>query len=148
MLPITFKWQVIISKITKWRSRSSKMKIFPTVGPFVIVLKEGESEVAQSCLTLCDSMDCSPPGFSTHGVFQARIMEGVAISFSRGSSPPRDRTQVSCIEGRRFTLWATREVLKIRRSIRGLWKLPDGIDWLRGILGLILMGRAELSRCS
>ena len=58
----------------------------------------------------CESMDCSSRGFSIHGVFQARILEWVAISSSRGSSPARDRTHVSCIEGRRFTLWATREV--------------------------------------
>ena len=68
-----------------------------------------ESEVAQSCLTLCDPMDCSPPGFSVHGIFQARVLEWVAISFSRGSSWPQDRTKVSCIAGRHFTLWATRE---------------------------------------
>ena len=67
------------------------------------------SEVAQSCPTLCDPMDCSLPGFSVHGIFQARVLEWVAISFSRGSSWPRDWTQVSCIAGRRFTLWATRE---------------------------------------
>ena len=54
-------------------------------------------------------MDCSLPGFSIHGIFQARVLEWVAISFSRGSSWPRDRTQISCIAGRRFTLWATRE---------------------------------------
>ena len=70
-----------------------------------------ESEVAQLCLTLCNPVDCSPPGFSVHGVFQARILEWVAISFSRASSPPRDRTQVSCIGGRCFTLWATREAI-------------------------------------
>ena len=51
---------------------------------------------AQSCLTLCDPMNCSPPGSSIHGIFQARILEWVAISYSRGSSPPRDRTHVSC----------------------------------------------------
>ena len=68
-----------------------------------------EGEVAQSCLTLCDPMDCSPPGSSIHGIPQARILEWVAISFSRGSSRPRDRTQVSRIGGRRFNLWATRE---------------------------------------
>jgi len=45
-----------------------------------------ESEVAQSCPTLCDPMDCSLPGFSVHGIFQARVPEWVAISFSRGSS--------------------------------------------------------------
>ena len=47
---------------------------------------ESESEVAQSCLTLCDPMDCGPSGFSLHGIFQARILERVAISFSRGFS--------------------------------------------------------------
>ena len=69
-----------------------------------------ESEVAQSCPTFCDPMDCSLPGSSVHGIFQARILEWVAISFSRRSSRPRDWTQVSCIVGRRFTIWATREV--------------------------------------
>ena len=47
---------------------------------------ESESEVAQSCLTLCNPMDCSLPGFSVHGIFQARVLEWVAISFARGSS--------------------------------------------------------------
>ena len=51
---------------------------------------------------LCDPMDCSPPGSSIHGIFQARVLEWVAISFSRGSSRPRDRTRVSCIAGRCF----------------------------------------------
>ena len=68
-----------------------------------------ESEVAQLCPTLCDSVDCSPPGSSVHGILQARILEWVAISFARGSSQPRDQTQVSCIAGRRFILWATKE---------------------------------------
>ena len=65
-----------------------------------------ESEVAQSCPTRCDPVDCSPPGSSVHGILQARILEWVAISFSRGSSRPRHPTQVSsisCIEGRFFT---------------------------------------------
>ena len=52
---------------------------------------------AQSCPTLCDSMDCSPPGSSVQGIFQVRILEWVAIYSSRGSSQPKDRTQVSCI---------------------------------------------------
>ena len=56
--------------------------------------------VVQSCLTLCDPMDCSPPGLSIPGVFQARILEWVAISFSRRSSGPRDQTQVSCTAGK------------------------------------------------
>ena len=71
------------------------------------------AEAAQSCLALCDPMDCSPPGSSLHGIFQAWILEWVAISFSRGSSPPRDHTRVSSIVGRRFTVWATREALSL-----------------------------------
>ena len=67
------------------------------------------SEVAESCPTLCDPVDCSLPGSSVHGILQARILEWVTISFSRGSSQPRDRTQVSCIGSRCFNLWATRE---------------------------------------
>ena len=58
--------------------------------------------VAQLCPTLCDPMDCSPPGSSIHGILQARILEWVAIPFSRGSSQPKDLTQVSCISGRYF----------------------------------------------
>ena len=61
--------------------------------------------VAQSCPTLCDPVDCSPPGSSICGILQAKILEEwVAISFSRGSSQRRDRTQVSHIAGRRFTV--------------------------------------------
>ena len=69
------------------------------------------SEVTQSCPTLCDPMDCSPPGSSVHGIFQAVVLEWIAISFSRGSSRPRDQTRLSCIVDRHFTVWATREVL-------------------------------------
>ena len=69
-----------------------------------------ESEVTQSCLTLCDPMDCSLPGSSVHGIFQAGVLEWIAISFSRGSSLSRDRTWVSHIVDRRSTIWATREV--------------------------------------
>ena len=66
-------------------------------------------EVAQSCPTLCDPMDCSLPSSSVHGILQARVLEWGAISFPRGSSWPRDWTQVSCIPSRFFTIWATRE---------------------------------------
>ena len=56
------------------------------------------SSVAQSCLTLCNPMDCSLPGFSVHGIFQVRVPEWVAITFSRGSSQPRDRTRVPALQ--------------------------------------------------
>ena len=65
--------------------------------------------VAQSWQTHCDPMDCSPPGSSVHGILQARMLEWVDIPFSRGSSQPRDCTQVSCNAGRLFTVWATRK---------------------------------------
>ena len=61
-----------------------------------------KTEVTQSCPTLCGPMDCSLRGFSIHGIFQARVLEWVAISFPRGSSQPRVGTRVSCIESRRF----------------------------------------------
>ena len=67
--------------------------------------------IAQSCPTLCDFTDCSLPGSSIHGILQERILEGVAILFSRGSSPPRDQTHVSYTAGRFFTFWATREAI-------------------------------------
>ena len=52
---------------------------------------------AHSCLTLCNPMHCSPPGSPVHGILQGRTLEWVAIPFSRGSSPPRDLTRVSCV---------------------------------------------------
>ena len=71
--------------------------------------KERKKVKLFSRVRLCDPMDCSPTGSSVHGIFQARIEQWVAISFSRGSSQPMDRTQVSHTAGRRFTLWASRE---------------------------------------
>ena len=68
------------------------------------------SEVAQSCPTLCDPVDCSLLGSSVHGTFRAIVLEWIAISFSRGSSQPRDQTWVSRIVDRRFTIRVTREV--------------------------------------
>ena len=65
----------------------------------------------QLCPTLCNPMDWSSPGSSVHGILQARILEWVAIAFSRRSSWPSDQTQVSHIADRFFTIWATREAL-------------------------------------
>ena len=76
-----------------------------SIGPFQC---ESKSEVTQSCPTLCDPMDCSLPGSSVHGIFQAIVLGWIAISFSRGPSQPRDRTPVSHIVDRRFIVWATR----------------------------------------
>ena len=81
--------------------------------------------VAQSCLTLSDPMDCSSPRSFPHGIFQARILEWVAVSFSRRSSQPRDRIWVTHTAGR---LWATREAL-VGIDIINIWEL--GITLLR-----------------
>ena len=76
---------------------------------------------------LCDPVDYSPPGSSIHGILQTRILEWVAISFSRGSSRPRDRTQVSRIAGRRFNLWATREAPKLIWARCISWEMNPGL---------------------
>ena len=67
-------------------------------------IHECEHKVAQSCPTLCDPTDYSLPGSSVHGIFQEIVREWIAISFSKGSSQPRDQTQVSHIAARRFTV--------------------------------------------
>ena len=83
--------------------------IFPDFWFNFFVFGSGRGLVAESCLTLCDPTDCSLPGSSVRGILQARILEWATISFSRGSSWPRNQTQVAWITGRFFTDWATRE---------------------------------------
>ena len=83
-------------RITSW--------LLGTCSPTRWPLGRGLVKVIQSCPTLCDPMD-----YTIHGIVQARILEWVAVPFSRGSSQPRDRTQVSLIACRFFTSWAARE---------------------------------------
>ena len=98
-VPYSFFFFLEHSKIN-----SRHCSILPVNTSLCVYVYESESEVAQSCSTLCDPMDCSLPGSSLHGILQARVLEWGAISFSRGSSRPRDRTLVSCIPGRHFNL--------------------------------------------
>ena len=97
--------------------------IYIRLSPFAIHLKLSQHcwsavkvkvLVAQSCLTLCNPMDCSPRVSSVYGILQAIILECVAIPFSRGSSQPWDGTWVSCFAGRFFTIWATRKYLNTK----------------------------------
>ena len=95
---------------------------------FFSLSKWKKALIAQSCWTLWDPMDCSPPGSSVYGILQARILGWNAIPFSRGCSWLRDRTQVSCIADRFFTNWAPREVLfflgtflKLKTLIHAIW---------------------------
>ena len=117
------------------------------------------------CPTLCDLMDCSLPSSSVYGILQARILEWVAIPFSRGSSQLKNRTQVSRIAGGFFTSWAAREVFPIpkpgvlstalcsqglalllvcmhwcRKTTMSLWnQLPPCVSHLLQITGLFLI---------
>ena len=93
-----------------------------------------ECEVAQLCPTLRDPMDCGLPGSSIHGILQARVLEWVAISFSRGSSQPRDWTRVSRIVGRHFTIWAIREASTHLRNSSCVFLH----DWSRSPVDLLL----------
>ena len=88
----------------------------------IYIQVKGKVKVTQLCPTLCDLMDCT-----VHGILQARILECAAFPFSRGSSQPRDRTQVSCIAGRFFTSWATTEAQEYwsGQSIPSPADLPD-----------------------
>ena len=82
----------------------------PTLEGEVLTTELPEVEVAQLCPTLCDPMNCSLPDSSVHGILRARILEWVAIPFSKGSFQPRGWTHVACIEGRFFTIWATDQI--------------------------------------
>ena len=99
-----------------------------------------EVEVAQSCPTLCDPMD-----YTVHGIFQARILEWVAFPFSRGSSQPRDGTQIPCIAGRFFTSWATLpwpnsdlpHVLSYDKDYWLMWQLTHLARIIRLLIALV-----------
>ena len=95
---------------------------------FVMVLLHIDKKcglVSKPCPTLSDPMGCSLPGSSVHGTSQARILEWTAISFSRGSSQPRDQTWVSCI-GRWILYWATKEALAKKQKNQKRWPLDRG----------------------
>ena len=85
------------SDMTEQLSNNNKTRLWRRIDSWKV-------KVAQSCLTLGGPVD-----YTVHGNLQPRILEWVAVSFSRGSSQPRDWTQVSCIAGGFFTSWATRE---------------------------------------
>ena len=118
---------ILQARILEWSCHFFLQGIFLTQGlnPCLLSLKHWQEgslpiappekpfpqyEVAQLCLTLYNPKNCSLPGSSVHGIFQARILEWVPISFSTGSSQTRDQTWVSCTAGSCFTIWATRKL--------------------------------------
>ena len=125
-------WNVVLEKTLEspLTARRSNQSILKEINPEYSL----KVKVIQSCLTLWDPMD-----YTIYGILQARMLEWVAFPFCRGSSQPRDRTQVSCIAGRFFTSWATREAPFIEgidaKTEAPILCLPDtknsliGKDW-------------------
>ena len=104
-------FQLLLSNSCYWNEVTLNLSICLSLAlPLVPPGKPIYPSVYVCLVTLCDSMDSSPPGSSVHGILQARILEWVAMPSSRGSSQPRDWTQVSHIAGGFFTIWVTREV--------------------------------------
>ena len=122
MKTCTFIW----NKSNKWHAET---KVICRPSPR-LCYKSPSCVCAQSSPTLCSSMDCSSPGCSVHVVFQARILEWVAISSSRGSSRPRNQTCiscVSCIAGGFLTTWTLSESpTRFKSGIDGYWR--GGLD--------------------
>ena len=94
-------WAVVFTGVSTGKARQGGLNSWGLASLNHASRRSG-NEVTQSCPTPCDPTNCSPPGSSIHGIFPARILEWVAISISRGSSQPRDRTRVSRIVGRCF----------------------------------------------
>ena len=108
LLTLDCNWRemaVLQTKLSKSWTRTTHVWWVLT-NMFIHVVK---SSIAQSCSTLRDTMNYSPPDSSDHGILLARLLEGVTTPFSRGSSQPRDGIQVSRISGSFFTIWATRK---------------------------------------
>ena len=93
--------------------------------------------VGQSYLTLCNPMDCSPPGSSVHGISQAKVLECVAISFFRKPSTPRNQTCVPCVGRQILYHWATKEAQLY------LWTSVN--CWIRYLIQLYLFRVTEKS---
>ena len=99
---------ISIAQVTEYKSNTYQLcdlgQVTSPLWASVTSAAKWNELVAQSYLTLCDPVDCNPSGSSVHGVLHARILEWVDIPFSRGSSRPRDRTQVPCMAGKLFTI--------------------------------------------
>ena len=130
--------QTCISHLLPWQAGS--LPLAPPGKPWKLHVKW--NEVSQSCLTLCDPVDCSP-GSSVHRILQARILEWVAISFSRGSSWPRDQTQVSRIAGRLSNIWATRDALEATYHWTNYYFISLHISYSTDRQGIIIVPSSQ-----
>ena len=112
MFTTRYELNSVFPKYIYWSPNSWMLSAWDSLQELIkeYKVKIRKVKVIQLCPPLCDSVDCSPPGSSVYGILQSGILEWVAISFSGGSSPPRDQICISCIAGGFFTVWATREV--------------------------------------
>ena len=94
--------------------------------PGTTLLHWVSENVSQLCLTLCNPMDYNLPDSSVHGILQVRILQWIAVPFSRGPSWPRNGIQVSCIAGRFFTIWAIREA-----HLRKCYPMKSRPSWIK-----------------
>ena len=117
------------------------MELAGALSGVLLILSYCCFSVAQSCPTLCDPVDCSPPGSSVHGISQAKILEWVAISFSRGSSRLRSRTHFSCIAGGFFTAEPSGKPAYLEWACLNLW----GGTWLMADRDWPLLGHVGSS---
>ena len=118
-----------------WGGKYCQVTLQPEVASRLLHEKWSRSVV----WAFCNPTDCTLPGSSIHGILQARVLEWLAISFFRGSSWPRDRTQVPHVAGRRFTLWTTKEVCQIQWKFNSLTK--DVLEWKSRMSLLSFSGR-------
>ena len=106
-------WRAAVHRVTKSQTQLSNwtttLILFLLPDDITVVCVCVHAKSLHSCPALWDTTDCSLPGSSVHGTFQARILQWIAISFSRGSSWPRNRTGISCIASGFLTNWAIRE---------------------------------------
>ena len=116
-------------------------------------VRSAAAKSLQSCPTMCDPLDGSPPGSPVPGILQARILEWVTIAFSRTSSQPRDPTWVSCTADRFFTIWTTREALYdiLEQSKNDVRKIKiivasGGKNWLNRSRGIFWSDGGVLHR--
>ena len=149
MVPSSTKWSISVRgqqvPSVQANSRSPCLSLKDSTrhsdscAPHLVFCREG-CVSAQLCLTLCDPMNCSPPGSFVHGILQARVLEWVAIPSSSGSSPTTDSTHVSCISRQVLYHWATwktqrREQGKVKAALSGHFtslKLPYHWVWGTG----------------
>ena len=131
-----------IETFPKWKG--------PNLDPSDVLVKEfcACAQSLQSCLTLCNPMDCSQPGSSVHGILQARILERVAIPFSRGSSWPRGWTCVSCISCIAGRFFSTEPLRKLRHCSNSLLTTRSCALWIfsRYAVGLPCVNSKSLSK--